>query len=214
MLQILALDIGTDLLPALALGAERPERGTMRRPPRPRDARLMDRRVLGRAFGFLGPIEAVVSLSLLPIGAALFLGWHAGTALPDSGVPLATVSTLVFASIVTMQMANAFECRSTPASLFAIGPLSNRLLLGAVAVEAVILLCFLYVEPVARLLGMRGLTPGQWIPVLIAPCVLLAAEEGRKAIVRRRRRCRRTDGGPVARAWEDGRSPQEEATQR
>ena len=123
VLQILALDIGTDLLPALALGAEMPEPGTMGRPPRPRHARLLDHRVLGRAFGFLGPIEAVVSLSLLPIGAALFLGWKPGSPLPDSGVPLATLSTLVFASIVAMQMANAFACRSTPASLLSIGPL-------------------------------------------------------------------------------------------
>ena len=159
--------------------------GTMQRTPRARSARLLDRRVLGRAFGFLGPIEAVVSLSLLPIGAALFFGWAIGTALPDAGVPLATLSTMVFAAIVAMQMANAFECRSTPASLFSIGPLSNRLLVGAVAVEAVILLCFVLIPPVARLLGMRPLTPAQWIPVLAAPCVLSAAEEARKAIVRR-----------------------------
>jgi potassium/sodium efflux P-type ATPase len=188
VLQILALDIGTDLLPALALGAERPEAGTMQRPPRARDARLLDPRVLGRAFGFLGPVEAVVSLSLLPIGAALFFGWAIGTSLPDSGLPLETLSTMVFASIVAMQMANAFECRSTPASLFSIGPLSNRLLLGAVAVEAVVLLCFVLIPPVASLLGMRALTPAEWIPVLIAPCLLLAAEETRKAIVRRRLR--------------------------
>ncbi len=188
VLQILALDIGTDLLPALALGAERPEAGTMGRPPRGRDARLLDRRVLGRAFGFLGPIEAVVSISLLPIGAALFFGWHAGSPFPDAGASLATISTMVFASIVAMQMANAFECRSTPASLFSIGPLSNRLLVGAVAVEAVILLCFILIPPLAGVLGMRALTPAQWVPVLVAPCVLLGAEETRKAIVRLRSR--------------------------
>jgi magnesium-transporting ATPase (P-type) len=38
VLQILALDIGTDLLPALALGAEAPEPGVMERPPRRPDA--------------------------------------------------------------------------------------------------------------------------------------------------------------------------------
>ncbi|MGZ5295308.1 MAG: cation-translocating P-type ATPase [Actinomycetota bacterium] len=187
VLQILALDIGTDLLPALALGAERPEPGTMRRPPRSRRARLLDRRVLGRAFGFLGPIEAAVSLSLLPIGAALFFGWHTGSPMPHAGLPLATLSTLVFASIVAMQMANAFACRSTPGSLFSIGPLSNRLLVAAVGVEAVILLCFVHIPPVARLLGMRALTPSQWIPVLVAPFLLLAAEEARKAVVRQLR---------------------------
>ena len=35
VLQVLALDIGTDMLPALALGAEPPREGIMERPPRP-----------------------------------------------------------------------------------------------------------------------------------------------------------------------------------
>ena len=81
VLQVLALDIGTDLLPALALGAEKPEPGVMERPPRAKGARLLDRRVLGRAFGFLGPVEATASMAMLPIGAALFFGW------PDSPLP-------------------------------------------------------------------------------------------------------------------------------
>ncbi|RQW83231.1 MAG: cation-transporting P-type ATPase, partial [Methylococcus sp.] len=70
--QVLALDIGTDLLPALALGAERADPAVMRRPPRARNARLLDRHLLGRAFGFLGPIEALLSMAMLPIGAWLF----------------------------------------------------------------------------------------------------------------------------------------------
>ncbi len=73
VLQVLALDIGTDILPALALGAERPEPGVMQRPPRPQRTRLLDRRVLGRAFGFLGPVEATLSMAMLPLGAAIIL---------------------------------------------------------------------------------------------------------------------------------------------
>ena len=84
VLQVLALDIGTDILPALALGAERPEPGVMERPPRSRRARLLDRRVLGRAFGFLGPVEATLSMAMLPLGAAVFFGWPA-QALPRLG---------------------------------------------------------------------------------------------------------------------------------
>jgi magnesium-transporting ATPase (P-type) len=41
VLQILAVDLGTDLLPALGLGAEAPESGLMRQPPRPRSAPLL-----------------------------------------------------------------------------------------------------------------------------------------------------------------------------
>ncbi|HZD00713.1 MAG TPA: cation-transporting P-type ATPase [Actinomycetes bacterium] len=47
-------------------------------------ARLLDRRVLGRAFGFLGPVEAMVSMAMLPLGAALFFGWPAQP-LPRAG---------------------------------------------------------------------------------------------------------------------------------
>ena len=194
MLQILALDIGTGLLPALALGAERPEPGVMERPPRPRSARSLDRAVLARAFGFLGPVEAIASLAMLPVGAALFLGWHPGTPLPTGGPALATLSTMVFAAIVLAQMANAFGCRSTVTSLCALGPATNRLLVGAVAVEFLILLGFVYLGPMQQLLGHQPLTPVQWVPVLAAPMLLLAAEETRKAVARRRRRA---TAGPI-----------------
>ena len=186
VLQVLALDIGTDLLPALALGAERPEAGVMDRPPRPRDERLLNRHVLGRAFGFLGPVEAFGSMILVPIGAAVFFGWAIGQALPSEGIEQETLSAMVFAAIVMMQMANAFECRSDPASLFAIGPFTNRLLVGAVVVEGLALLAFIYVQPLARALGGAPLDLGQWAMVAVTPFLLLGAEEARKAVVRRR----------------------------
>ncbi|HEY7584408.1 MAG TPA: cation-transporting P-type ATPase [Acidimicrobiia bacterium] len=185
VLQVLALDIGTDLLPALALGAERPELGVMERTPRSKEARLLDRDILGRAFGFLGPVEAAASMALLPIGAWLFFGWPESP-LPAFGSDLAVLSTMVFSAIVLMQMANAFECRSNPASLFSIGPLSDRLLVGAVAVEALVLLLFVYLPPIQRVLGHSPLDAAQWGLVLITPLILLGAEEARKAVVRAR----------------------------
>jgi len=93
---------------------------------------------------------------------------------------------MVFAAIVMMQMANAFECRSDPASLFSIGPFTNRLLVGAVAVEGLALLAFIYVRPLARALGGAPLNPAQWAMVAVTPFLLLGAEEARKAVVRHR----------------------------
>jgi magnesium-transporting ATPase (P-type) len=187
VLQVLALDIGTDLLPALALGAERPERGVMERPPRARTVRLLDRRVLARAFGFLGPVEALVSIAMLPVGAALFFGWRPGESLPTAGAELGVLSAMVFASIVLMQMANAFACRSEHDSLLRIGPFANRLLVGAVVAEMATLLAFVYVGPVYRRLGGRPLELRHWAVVIASPWILLAAEELRKLVVRRRR---------------------------
>jgi magnesium-transporting ATPase (P-type) len=126
--------------------------------------------------------------------AALFLGWHPGTPLPTGGPALATLSTMVFAAIVLAQMANAFECRSTVTSLRALGPATNRLLVGAVAGEFLILLGFVYLGAMQQLVGHQPLTPVQWVAVLAAPMLLVAAEETRKAVARRRRRA---TAGPI-----------------
>jgi magnesium-transporting ATPase (P-type) len=124
-------------------------------------------------------------MALVPLGALLFLGWPEAP-LPKTGDAHAVLSTMVFAAIVVMQMANAFECRSTPASIFSIGPFTNRLLVGAVVVEAIVLLAFVYVPPIRAALGQAPLEPAQWALVLGTPWVLLGLEEARKAVIRAR----------------------------
>ena len=59
-LQILAIDLGTETLPALALGREPAEPGIMRRPPRRREQRILDRPMLTRAWAWLGLLEAAL----------------------------------------------------------------------------------------------------------------------------------------------------------
>ena len=142
VLQILALDIGTDLMNAVALGAEPAGERVMQAPPRSRTERLLDRFTVLRAFAFLGAVEAVLSMAMLPLGAAVLMGWGPGDGLPHKGPDHAVLSTMVFAAIVVCQTVNAYECRSTSASLFSIGPFRNRLLVAAVAVEALTLLAF------------------------------------------------------------------------
>ena len=69
-LQILAVDLGTDLLPALGLGAEAPESGLMRQPPWRRTAVLLDRPLMLRAYLVLGLSEAVVSMTAYLLSSA------------------------------------------------------------------------------------------------------------------------------------------------
>jgi magnesium-transporting ATPase (P-type) len=185
VLQILALDIGTDLMNAVALGAEPAGERVMHAPPRSRTERLLDRFTMLRAFAFLGAIEATLSMAMLPLGAAVLLGWSPGDALPTEGPDHAVLSTMVFAAIVVCQTVNAYECRSTSASLFSIGPLRNRLLVLATVVELLISLSFIYVAPIADVLGQTALSPREWALVALTPGVFLAAEELRKAVARR-----------------------------
>ncbi|MBK5228418.1 MAG: cation-transporting P-type ATPase [Actinobacteria bacterium] len=186
VLQILAIDLVTDLLPALALGAEPPSPRLMAERPRAPQERLLDRRVLVRAYGFLGPIEAAGSLLMIPLGAALFFGWRPGGSLPQSGAELATLSAMLWAAVVTAQVANGYECRSKRTAILQLRPSSNRLLLGAIGVEVIAMMSFVYFPPIASILKQRPLRLVQWLPVLIAPVLLLAGEETRKAIVRKR----------------------------
>jgi magnesium-transporting ATPase (P-type) len=184
VLQVLALDIGTDLLPALALGAERPAPGTMQRRPRSSSEHLLDRSVLVRAFGWLGPIEAFVSMGAALVAAAVLFGWMPGLPLPTDAGQLATMSGVLFAAVVVMQMANAFGCRSESASVVT-GGLGNRLLMLAVVVEGLALAGFLYVPAISRALAGAPPPAAGWLIVLSTPLILTAAEEARKAYVRR-----------------------------
>jgi magnesium-transporting ATPase (P-type) len=180
------------------LGAEPPEPEVMNQPPRSRELSLLDRKVLARVFGFLGPVEAALSLSFVPLGAALFLGWRPGDAWPTDATSIALISTLVFASIVLMQSVNAFACRCTPASMFSRGLGTNRLLVGAVITELVVLMLFVYAPPLRRLLGHVPLQPVHWAWLALAPLSLLGAEELRKFVVRRALRGRALQGPQTA----------------
>ncbi|WP_353988152.1 cation-translocating P-type ATPase [Ruicaihuangia caeni] len=180
VLQVLALDIGTDMLPALALGVEPPSRRAMTRPPGRR--RLIDGTVLGRAFALLGPVEAALSLGAF---AAVLLsgGWTWG-AVPDGNL-LAMASGSAFAVIATSQMANAFACRSETTAVFSLRLLGNRQLLWAIAAEAALLMVFLGVPSVSALLGGSWPTPLGWAFAIAAPAVVIAVDTLQKRLSRR-----------------------------
>jgi magnesium-transporting ATPase (P-type) len=167
VLQVLALDIGTDLLPALALGAEPPRPGILTRPPPA--GHLIDRAILRRAFGRLGPAEAVVEMAAF-IAVLAAGGWRPGDEVA-SGALLLTASGAAFSAVVLGQMAAAFACRSTTRWVGAVGVTGNRLLVVAVAVELAVLVTFLTVGPVARLLEHR---PPSWLGVAIAALAIPA----------------------------------------
>ncbi len=171
VLQILALDIGTDLLPALALGSEAPSKGALKRPPERRH--LMDRALMFRVFGLLGPVEALLEMTAYT--AVLFgAGWSPGAQLPPSDVLMAG-SGAAFTTVVLAQLANAFACRSATSPPWRLGWFTNRLLLWAVLAELGLLAVFLFLGPVAALLGHAPPTPGGLAVALASiPAVLLA----------------------------------------
>ena len=192
VLQILALDIGTDILPALALGAEPPGSHLLDGPPVRRH--LVDRHLFARAFGVLGPIEALVALSAF-VMTFVASGWVPGDAFPG-GATLLAASGAAFTAIVLGQAANAFACRSTTRPPWRVSWSSNRLLLGAVLVEILMLLGFLYIGAIADLLDHAAPSlAGLGVAIFAIPA-LLAADAANKARGRRRLMVSPSDPSP------------------
>ncbi len=186
VMQILAIDLGSDIVPGLALGSEPPEPDVMNRPPRPSGERLLSARVIARAYAWLGLIEGCACM------AAYFFvfymdGWRfsqGASALPTRGHVYMMATTACFAGIVVTQIGNGFNCRSTRESVFKLGFLSNRFFLEGIAVEVAVLLVIVYVPGVDRMFGTAALGGWVWLFMLIGPVTIFLAEEARKAVVR------------------------------
>jgi len=184
IMQILAVDLGTDLFPALALGAEAPESDVMTRRPRQRSERLLNLSTLLRAYGWLGMLEAALSLSGY-FFVFWLAGWHSGMPLSDSGPLYVTATTMTLAGIVACQVGNAFACRSRSESIWHLGFGTNRMLLGGIAAELTLLLVLIYTPSLRTVFGLAPLAPWHWLLLLTFGPVLLFFEEGRKALRRR-----------------------------
>ena len=187
VMQILAVDLGTDMIPALALGAEAPEPGVMDRPPRVAGARLLGPRRLLHAYAFLGLAEAVLSLGAF-FWTYWVSGWRPGMEMAAGGDLYRRATTMTLAAIVATQVGNVFACRTQRESVFSLGLWSNPLVLMGVAAEIAILVALITIPPLARAFGLAPLAPGEWGILLAFPPAILGLEEARKWIARGRPR--------------------------
>ncbi|HEY7177197.1 MAG TPA: cation-transporting P-type ATPase [Micromonosporaceae bacterium] len=188
VLQILAIDLGTETLPALALGREPAEAGLMRRPPRPRSQGVIDRAMLTRSWLLLGG----VSTALVLCGFFLTLtsgGWHLG-AVTAVGAPLHHVwqqaTTMTFLGIVACQVGTAMAARTQVASLRSIGLFSNRLLLWGIAFELAFAAAVVGVPWAQHVFGTAMPRPTELALLIPFPVIVWGADE----LVRARRRRR------------------------
>jgi len=184
VLQILALDIGTDTLSAVALGAEPPSEGILDRPPI--SGRLLNRTVALRAFGVLGPTEAVFEMTAF-VTALVVGGWRPSQGLPSASV-LATGTGAAFLAVVFAQKANAFCCRSSTRPPWKLGWTTNRLLIIAAAVELLFAACLVLIPALADLLKQAVPPVAAWVVILASIPGLFAVDWAAKRWMGARRR--------------------------
>ena len=169
-LQILWINLVTDGLPGLALGVEPPERDTMRRPPHHPQENIFGRG-LGRHVIWVGLLMGLVSLAMG------YWTWRTGW---DNW------QTMLFTTLTLSQMGHALAVRSRE-SLFKVGLLSNKALLGAVLLTFVLQMAVVYVPFLQNLFKTDALSPGELLLSLVLSTVVFWGVELEKWLIRRGR---------------------------
>lgn len=185
VMQILTIDLGTDMLPALGLGTEHPEPGIMDKPPRNLKEPLLNKKLVIKAFlwyGLLGSLFSVLSY--------LFVNMQNGW----PNVPLAggndpiyiKATTMSLAAIVFCQIGAVFNCRTEKQSVFKIGLFSNKRVNLGIVVEIILIVLLVYLPPLQKVFHTAPLGIADWLILCIWPPIVLLVEEIRKAFLRRK----------------------------
>ena len=181
---ILSIDLGTDIVPALGLGAEKPESDVMKRKPRPRGERLLSRNLLLMSYGIVGMLQAAAGFftyfTILYTG-----GWEWGQELASADPLYRTAVTGFFASIIICQVADVIICRTRTQSLLTVGFFSNWLVLVGIGFELLLLFSISYIPAFNTFFGTAPLEV--WHLLLSVPFALLIllGDELRRVFVRR-----------------------------
>ena len=179
VLAILAIDLGTETLPALALGREPAEPGLMSRPPRSRSQKIVSREMLVRAWGVMGGVSALLVMAAF-FATLLGAGWHPGDPTGEGAAlhqAYLEATTATFVAIVACQIGTAMAARNDRSSLLRIGVFTNRMLLSGIAFELLFTAALVYL-PIANDVMRTSPLPLATIAFIAPfPVVVWAADE-------------------------------------
>jgi potassium/sodium efflux P-type ATPase len=188
VVQILAIDLGIDVIPSLALSREPPEKGIMQEPPRSIKERLFTSKVLLRSQ-YIGVVTAIgATIGCFTVWAAagwrygmpVPIDWHFGGPLPNNNFDYLKGTTMTFAGIVVAQVGNVLACRTTKQSIFRTSLATNKWILVGIAAQLSILSLIIYVPFFQSLFGTTALNLTDWAYLALLPIAVIIAEEIRK----------------------------------
>jgi magnesium-transporting ATPase (P-type) len=182
VMQVLAIDLFIEILPALAISREPSEPGTMGRPPRSAQKHLLDTAALLRSL-YVGTIIGVASMMMcLMVWTAA--GWKPGMTLEVTNPVYIKGTTMTFAGIVFGQVANVLSCRTDRVSIFRTSRSRNKWIPGAIGAQVGILAAIVYSPWLQPIFGTIGLGLVDWGYLLLITATVIVAEELRKLVYR------------------------------
>ncbi|HIZ43535.1 MAG TPA: cation transporting ATPase C-terminal domain-containing protein, partial [Firmicutes bacterium] len=186
IMQILTIDIGTDMVPALGLGAEASEASVMKRPPRRADERLLNKNVILVGFiwyGLLGTVFALGGYFL----ANFLNGWPNVPLAAEGTAVYRQATTMMLAGVVFSQMGMVMNNRTDHESVFRRGLFSNRYIDAGLVIELLILAAIIYIPFLNGVFNTAPIGLPEWGYLICIPFIVFGLEEGRKKLLRRRR---------------------------
>ncbi|HOW60357.1 MAG TPA: cation-transporting P-type ATPase [Candidatus Moranbacteria bacterium] len=180
--QILAVDLGTDIFPSFSLGLEPSEPGVMKRKPFNIKEKIINKQGIWRLIkvGLIMAIGAVITFILSMKRG----GWDFGDKVDANSVLYIRSTTAAYAVIAMTQMANLLQARSETLSVFKIGFFRNKFAIISILVSIGILLSFMYIPFCQKYLHMLPIAWQDWVAVIISVIVVFIFEEGRKAEIK------------------------------
>jgi Ca2+-transporting ATPase len=172
-IMLLWLNLVTDGAPALALGLEKGDPDTMKRPPRPTKEPIINREMLSGVI-----VQGIVMTTAVLAAFVYGLNRYPGN--------LADAQTVAFATLIVSELLRAYTARSERYSLFSIGVLGNKWMQYAVGSSLLLLLAVIYVPFLQQFFGTIPLTLGDWLVMTPLFLVSSVAAEITKAVLRRR----------------------------
>ncbi|WP_163337521.1 cation-transporting P-type ATPase [Desulfopila sp. IMCC35008] len=151
IIQILSIDLGTDIIPSMGLGQEPPAPEIMDQPPRDLSQGLLTRGLIVHSYLFLGLLEGAWSLFLF-FYVLIDGGWQYGMALPTDSELYRSATGITLATILLMQIGNLVGRRFTRKSGLDRGLLTNKLILLGISVQIIFSWATLYFPPVQKVL--------------------------------------------------------------
>jgi sodium/potassium-transporting ATPase subunit alpha len=184
VLLILAIDLGTDVIPSISLGQETAESDVMKKPPRSTKSKLLTSSMLIRSYGIIGPLQAL--FAFLMFFTVLFRGgWEFGQTIATSNPVYMSAVGAFFATIIITQIFNGYACRSNRMSVFEKGIFANKLYVLGIFIELILLGLILFYPPIERVFGTLPFDLWLLIPMIGFGLIILCIEELRKRITRK-----------------------------
>jgi len=184
IMQVLAIDLACDMVPAMGLGVEPPESGVMTVKPRSRTDRLLNAKIFKKSFLWYGPIEGLAAMS-----SFFFLlwvnGWNGGT-IVNSGNIYAMATAMTSGAIVMAQAVNVYASRTNRMSVFHKGFFTNKLINIGVIIQILVLIAIIYVPGLNNAFNAAPIGLREWGFLMIWPILLFSLDEIRKMILRKR----------------------------